>query len=248
MAQTYKPWQFEPFPAGPHSYCFWEDFDDEYALTSNLPVAASSGWIGTALNSGTFAQSVDEQFGVAVLSGAATTDNSGAQIQRDMEITALVTGKVTEFIVRLKCNEITENEFAAGLSLTDTTMLDGVGTLAAGLTPTDFVGFYKPDGAADVYFVVRRDSVNVVTFSVTSIVASTYVVLAFRAEMSATAGTGTFRVAVDGNYVTNSGGGYTTVAPYSAEEILTPALAFVTGDNLSTKTMTVDYIGCNMER
>jgi hypothetical protein len=247
MAQTNYPHQWKAFPAGPDFFDFWEDWADEYT-GQTTSAAAGNRWINTLLSSGTFAQTTDEKFGVAVLSGAATTDNSGAQIQADMETCSLVTSKTTRFMVRLKLNEITENEFAAGLSITDTTMLDGVGTLAAGLTPTDFVGFYKPDGAADVYCVVRRDSVNVVAFSVGAVVADTYAVWAFEVVMSSTAGTGTIRAAKDGNWVQQSGGAYSTVMPYDSEEILTPAVAFVTGDNVSTKTCTVDYLGVLQER
>jgi len=248
MATSNTPTQFANFPAGPDYYHFFDDFDDELALTSNLPVAASSRWIGTALSSGTFAQSTDEKFGVAVLSGAATTDNSGAQIQADMETFSFVTSKQTDFIVRLKLSDATQDEFFAGLAITDPTLLDGTGTLAGGLTHTDSIGFYKPDGGTDVYLVVRRDSVNVASFSVGAVAADTYAVFAFRVEMSSTAGTGVVRAAKDGNWVTTSGGAYSTTIPYDSEEVLTPSIAFNTGDNSGTKTMTVDYVGARQER
>ena len=247
MAQTYFPARWESFPAGPDFYEFWEDFDDEYALSSNLPVATSSPWVGTALNTGTFAQTTDEKFGVAVFSGAGTTDNSGAQIQGDMEDVSLVTSKTTRFLVRFKLSDSTQSEFFAGLGITDTTFLDGTGTLAAGLTHTDSVGFYKPDGEQNVYLVVRRDSVNVAAQSVTAISDATYVVLGFEVAMSSTAGTGTVRVSVDGNWVA-SAGTFSTVMPYDTEEVLTPTISFLSGDATGTKTATVDYIGVLQER
>jgi len=247
MAQTNYPHQWQSFPAGPDFFDFWEDWADEYT-GQTTSAAAGNRWIHTLLSSGTFAQTTDEKFGVAVLSGAATTDNSGAQIQADMETCSLVTSKTTRFIVRLKLSDATQDEFFAGLAITDTTLLDGTGTLAAGLTHTDSVGFYKPDGATDVYCVVRRDSVNVVSFSVGSVAADTYAVFAFEVVMSSTAGTGQIRAAKDGNWVTQAGGGYSTVMPYDSEEILAPSLAFNTGDNVGTKTLTVDYLGVLQER
>lgn len=229
----------------PLYYAFIEEFGDEYALTSNQPVAASSPWVGTALNSGTFAQATDESFAVAVLSGAATTDNSGTQIQGDMETFALVLGKETRFKTRLKLSDGTEDEVFAGLAITDTTLCDGTGTLAGGLTHTDSVGIYKPDGGTNVYGVIRRDSVQLSTdlgaFTMTDYNRFEVVV-----QMDATtAGKGYALFYVNGVL---KGRLDSTTMPYSAEEILTPSLAFNSGNNTGTKTCTVDYIAARQQR
>lgn len=238
---------FNNFPLGPDWFVFWEDFNDEYALASNEPVAASSPWIGTALSSGTFAQSTDEKFGVAVLSGAATTDNTGSQIQGDMEFIALVAGKRTRFMTRLKLSDATQDEVLAAIAITDTTLIDGTGTMAGGLSHTDSLGAYKPDGSTDIFFYVRRDSVNtnIGPFS-SKIVAATYAVIAFEVEMDpVVAGRGKMSCYIDGTQV---GVITSDTFPYESEEVLTPSIAFVTGDALLTKTCTVDYIGVAQER
>lgn len=237
--------QFANFPNGPDWYTFFEEFDNEYALTSSLPVSASSPWVGSALSSGTYAMSTDEKFGVAVLSGAATTDNSGAQIQVDMEAFSLVAGKMVDFICRAKLSDGTEDELFMGLGITDTTFLDGTGTLAGGLTHTDSIGFYKPDGETNIYGVVRRDSVNAVTGAI-PLTGTSYNVFAFRVIMDpVTNGTGTVVFYLNGSEV-----GRLTSAnmPYDSEEILTPTIAFVSGNSTGTKTATVDYVGVRQER
>jgi hypothetical protein len=247
MPVKINPDQFNNFPLGPDWFVFWDDFNDEYALTSNEPVAASSPWVGTALSSGTTAFSTDEKFGVMVLSGAATTDNSGSQVQGDMETISFNAGKKVRFLARLKLSDGTEDEVYAGLGISDTTFLDGTGTLAGGLTHTDSVGFYKPDGSTDIFFVVRRDSINSTIGPFSSrIVAATYAVLAFEVEMDPTvAGRGVARAYIDG---VSLGSLNSDTFPYDTEEILTPTLAFVSGNATGTKTCTVDYAGAAQER
>lgn len=232
--------EMENFPYGPTWYGFWEDFNDEYALTSNLPVAASSPWIGTALNSGTFAQTTDEKFGVAVISGAATTDNSGAQIQLDMETFSLTAGKALRSLGKFKLSESTQNEVLIGFCITDTTLLDGTGTLAAGLTFTDGVGFYKPDGETNLYGFIRRDSVQISTGAY-SFDPTTYNVLSFEVQPSSgTAATANVSFFINGVSI---GTLSTTTAPQESEEVLALSVAFLSGDALGTKTATLDYVG-----
>lgn len=244
MAQTYKPYGFENFPLEADWYVVQDDFDKEYPLTTNLPVSATSPYVGTALAVGTFAQTTDEKFGVAVFSGAATTDNSGVQIQRDMETFSITASKYLQFMTKLKLSDGTQDEFFAGLGITDTTFLDGTGTLAGGLTHTDSVGFYKPDGESNVYGVMRRDSVTLATGAY-AITGTSYNVFSFEVRPSATAGTAKVLFMVNGVVI---GDLDSTTAPQEAEEILTPTLAFVTGDASGTKTMTVDYYRCRQER
>lgn len=247
-----SPTRWKQFPLPPRCYEFWEDFDDELALTSNEPVAASSGWIGTALSSGTTAFSTDAENGVVVLSGAATTDNTGSQLQRDMEFAALLTGKTTRVMIRAKLSDFTNSHAFAGLSITDTTVLDGADAIA-GLTPTDCIGFFKPDDAATIYMVAKRDSVAVANTAVASLSDDTYYWFVFEVQMDAsTAGKGTIQAWVFNSLTLlmlgQTGPVNAVNLPYSGEEILTPTLALVSGNATGTKTMTVDSFGLLQER
>src|SRR4051812_42138185 len=119
MARNYQDHRFANFPAGPDSYVRWVDFDSE---------DDESLFTKTALSSGTGAVTVDEKFGVYRQSGAATTDNSGSQVQFDMETVSLNAGKRVRVMIRgAKCSDGTQDEFFCGLAITDTTLLDGTG-------------------------------------------------------------------------------------------------------------------------
>lgn len=246
--------QFGRFPFSSGSLppaIFFDDFIDEYALTSNLPVAASSPWIGTALNSGTFAQTdaVNEAPGVATLSGAATTDDSGVQIQQDTEWICLNAGKWTCFTTRVKLSDGTQDELFAGIALTDTTLIDGAGTMAAGLTHTDSIAFYKPDGEATIYGIIRRDSTSgAASHAVTGAISATltdWAVLSFVVQMDTTAGSGTVIFYINGTEV---GRLSSSTMPYAAEEPLAISLATLSGVNTGTKTCKVDFVGVMQER
>lgn len=242
---------FADFPAPPAHYVLWEDFDDDYALTSSVPVTGTSPYIGTALASGTVSFATDEQYGVVVLSGAGTSDNSGAQLQRDMEIAALLTGKRTRWMCRAKLSDATESHFFNGLSISDTTICDGADGIA-GLTPTDCVGFYKADGGATVALVAKRDSVVVCNSTLpVTLEANTYYWFAFEVDMSGTAGVGNlsgYVYSTAGVLLGRTGPITSTALPYSAEEILTPSLALVSGTATGTISATIDCYGLEMER
>ena len=237
---------FSRFPEPPQYFLQWEDWNDEYTIT-----AAASPWIGTALSSGTGVLSVDEQYGVLRLSGNATSDNSGYQVQRDMETCALLTGKKTRFLTRFKLSDATESHFFAGHSITDTTICDGADAIA-GLTPSDCIGFYKADGGATLALVVKRDSVVVCNTSFATLASDTYYWAAFEVGMTDTDGTGTARAWVyngtTGALLFSSGGITSSVMPYSGEEILTESLALVSGTASGTITATIDCIGTLIER
>jgi len=222
------------FPRAPKVYEFFRDFDMEQEVDS---------FTGTALSSGTAAVTRDERFGVLRLSGAATTDNSGYQIQADQEAFSLKAGDIAKVVWRCVCSDGTQDEVFAGVSITDTTILDGTGTLAAGLTPTDCVGLYKPDGATNWYVVLRRDSVQISSGPI-AVDPTAYVDLAIQIEMDAvTAGKAKIMAWVNGTFV---GSLDTTTFPYDSEEILTPSFAFVTGDASGTKTCDVDLVAAQI--
>lgn len=236
MALTYRDHKFRDFPNGPNTYLWWCDFDTE---------EDEARFTKTALSSGTGVMTVDENFGVYRQSGAATTDDSGSQLQGDMEHCSLNASKRLSFVCRgAKCSDGTQDEFMCGLCITDTTLLDATGTLAAGLTFTDGIGFYKPDGEANVYGFIRRDSVQLATgaYAITS---TSHNVFSFEVAMGAVAGTGTVTFFVNGIRI---GSLDSTTIPYDSEEILTPSLAFNTGNATGTKTCDWDCVGVEIER
>lgn len=234
------------FPDKVAATTFWEDFGDEYALTSDMPVAASSPWIGADTTTALFAQATDEAHGVATLTCDATTDNKMIQILGDMEWTGLVTSKNTIFYTRLKLSDATQTDFFIGLTISDSTIIDPTGTtLATTLTPTDCIGFFKLDGVATLQLVAIRDSVAVGQSTIATLADDTYVTLELRAQMRGTAGTGRVEAWVNGTY---AGEFTSTTLPYTGEEILAPAAALASGNNTGTKVATIDAIGVGLER
>lgn len=237
---TQIPWYLAGFPdVEANSYAVGYDFDNEQTIDA---------FTGTALSSGTGAVTVDRKFGVYRLSGAATTDNSGFQIQGDMETFSLVAGKKTRYETLLQTSDATESEVLAGLCITDTTLIDAGGTFAvADLTFTDGIGFYKPDGATGFYAFVIRDSTIVASAGPFHTLANdTNVRLGFEVRMdSNTAGKGKALFYINGSLVA---GLDSTTMPYDSEEILSPSVAYNTGDNLGTKTCDVDYVRASQDR
>lgn len=224
---------FYNLPLGPSYITFFDDFTDEYTETE-----AASPWIGTALSSGTIANS-DEFGGALILDNATTTDDSGYQIQADTESFGFFTDKETWVIARFKVNNNDAADSFVGLAITDTTAWG-----ASGVACTDAVGFMLADGSSTLKFVVYRDSVLVNSIDVATLADSTYGVYAFRAEMSSTAGIGTFTVYADGAQV-----GQTTclTVPYSGEEVLAPTIAHIAGA-AEDSNLTIDYFGVLIQR
>lgn len=243
MAITSIPFHFNTQVSALPAFEFWDDFNDEYAAG---PVTGSSPWISTLLSSGTASQAstaADQAHGVIILGGAATTDNSGAQIQADMQYVQMVAGKRYEYRVRHKMLDGTQDEFFSGVAVADTTLLDGTGTLAGGLTNTDCIGFYKPDGAALLYGVVRGASVQLATGGIAYDPTLMHDMW-WRLDVNPSDVTiGDITFFLDGVSIGTLHGAIPLNTVF-----LSPAHAFVTGDNLLTKTNTVDYIGYLAER
>jgi hypothetical protein len=215
------------------------DFDNENDI---------DGFTTTALNSGTGAVTVDRKFGVYRMSGAATTDNSGFQMQMDMECFSLVAGKKTRAEFKVQTSDATQSEVLCGLCITDTTLIDAGGTFAvADLTFTDGIGFYKPDGELNLYAFIIRDSIMIGATGPIGVMANDTDVrlgLEVRMDPNVTA-KGKALFYVNGQL---AGSLDSTNMPYDAEEILTPSAAFNTGDASGTKTCDWDYVRAAQER
>lgn len=221
---------------------FWDDFIDEYALTSSEPVTGTSPWIGTALASGTTAFANDVNGGTCILSGNATSDNSGSQIQLDTESFAVQASKDLAFGCRFQMSEATDNHFFAGLGITDTTFLDGADGTAA-LANTASLGFFKPDDGATLYLVAGNGASTIVAqTAVLTVAAATWYTAEFVYRGSATAGNGSVDVYINKNYITtvNITGASTT------EMAIT--LASVSGSATGTISSTFDWVYAASER
>lgn len=245
MAGTYVrdlPW---PFALPPTIFSVVEDWEDVYALTSNLTVDASSPWIGTALNTGTMLQTGANTGNCMVLSGAATTDNSGVQIQTGTSGFSMpgTVGFQVGGITRFKLSDGTQDEALIALATVDTTLLDGTGTLA-GMTHTYSFGIYKPDGTTHPYLYVNNNSTLVNSVDLGAVDFTSYHVLAFR-YVATTTTSGSIEAWIDSTQVASA----TCSSPILvASADLRPSLAFNTGDASGTKTMTNDFIGFYQSR
>ena len=188
--------------------------------------------------------------GVLTLSNNGTDDDSGMQGQATNECFALVTGKECKFTVRVRTSDATQTSWFFGLSITDTTIQHATtDTLAGGLTPTDAVGFYKPDGEATFYLVIIRDSVQVSTGTLGTMSDSTFLTLSFRVMMDAsTAGKGSVYAYVNGAVTPDQGTALSsTTMPYESEEYLAPSFSWKSCE-AAANTCDIDRIGVALER
>lgn len=228
---------------GPDFFEIWEDWTDEYAAG---PVTGTSPWIVTLLASGTSTMSTDAQGGKIILAGT-TTDNSGAQVQMDYAAFNFATGTNIRCVWDATVSVTHDTEIFGGLAVTDTTLLDGTGTLGGGLTFSNGVGFYHPDdgstGPSYIYGVLQLGSVTSATGPIL-IDLTTNHVFAFEVQMDpTTAQTGIVTFYIDGVYA----GELRSTAFTAATTFLTPSLSITTGTNVG-HTFTNDYIGARQWR
>lgn len=222
---------------------FFDDFVKEVPLTSSEPVSTSSNYVGTALSSGTTSFATDAIGGWCVLSGAATTDNSGSQIQQDVETFGLQLGKDIAFSTRFKVSNAVDSHFFVGLGITDTTFVDGSDGSAA-LANTASLGFWSPDDSAALYITAGNGASTIVGNSqVTTLVDDTFIVCDFVARASATvSGAVAISVWINGNSV----GTFNYVGVSTHTMCITAAL--VSGTASGTVSASIDYIACTCER
>ncbi len=228
---------FENFPRMPSRSGMCFDFVSDEELVA---------FVNTAVTTGTAAVRDDIQHGALRISGAATTDDSGASLQVDAESLALKADKITRYLARVRLGETTstnvdvQSEFIAGLCVHDTT---GTPPLGAGMT--DGIYFRKSDGAATIDCVVERDSVESVLAAVATLAKDVWYDLAIEVIMSSTAGTGEAIFKINGTEV---GRIKSTTMPYEAEEILSPSVEFISGDATGTKFLDVDFLAADQQR
>lgn len=233
MPETHQYW-----PKLPPSVTLFEDFSNDLV---------SSIWTGTALSSGTAAVLDTVPDGVIRLSGAATTDNSGYQIQRSNENIAFEAGRRYTFLARVRFGNTgstgdtaLQGDLVCGMCVTDTTIHDG-----SALAFTDGVFFYKADGAATITGYSRRDSANTTVGSYTVADGVWYDLAIVVTTSKSSAAVATIDFLVNGE---NIGTATTTTLAYEAEEYHTETVAFVSGDNSGTRYVDVDAIMVHMPR
>ena len=200
----------------------WEEDFTAVAVASD----AVSGWTVTLVEAGGGESTItrpDASAGALVI----TTDNfedDGAQLQ-------VTTGEaygcsssqdLLYFGIRFKAGEATQSDFIVGLCITDTTLLGGM---------TDGIYFRKVDGSTAVSFVTEKDSTETETETVLTFVADTYYLMEFAFDQR----TDRVFAFVDGSLVA------THSANICDDELLTPSIAFLTG-NAAIETMTIDYV------
>jgi hypothetical protein len=216
-----------------------KDFHTDEELTEFVVTTDGSGAAGTSVVDTTGSS----HFGRFVISGQATTDKTGSQLQYDAESMALVASKETMFWGDMKMSEATQSCFAAGLMVTDGTILD---TSTGAITITDGVLFRKTDGATTIDCVIVRDSVEVaVQSAVKTLANATQYHLEIIVVMGTNAGEGTAYFYINDDQVAIL---HTGTMPYSAEESLTMSHAFLSGSATGTMTDEGDYLGSAMTR
>lgn len=225
--------EFDNFPVAPSYSGHYLDFtSDEDAVRM----------IVTAINGGSGAVVDTLRHGVLKLTGAATTDDSGAEAQVDAASVVLATGKTDRFLFRFRLNESTsenvheQSEMLLGVATLDTSVLASA--------PTDCILISKADGGALLDLRVRAGGADVATAtSLATLARATWYTLAIEVAMDpVTATKGVVRVFLDGTCIQTM-----TVAglPTGA---MSPVAVFQTGDGTGTKWLDLDVLGVRLER
>jgi hypothetical protein len=195
---------------------FLEDFDKYVA----------GDWTITEVGTGT--RALTDADGGALLITNAAADNDGNFFNKKGESFKFETGKALYFEARFKVSDATQSDFVVGLQITDTTPLD----------VTDGIFFQKDDGDANLDFHAEKNSTASDLTAIHTVVADTYMVVAFYYDGS----TAQINVFVDGAQV-----GYVPLTNVVDDEELTVSFGIQNGE-AAAKTMTVDYIFVAKER
>lgn len=218
-----------PMPA----FWFFEDFMryDGIVDTGAMDfVAISSGTLATQAANG----------GWARISAVATTDDTGGQLQASAAH-VLTDGKQVVFKARTQLNETTstngatESEWYLGLLPVDTSIVASF--------PADGIYFSKADGGTAIQAIVRVAGANVLAVTIANTADKS--VHTYGIGITPNGTTSSVVFTIDGAVVARSD----AVASLPAGTvILTPSVAFQTGDATGTKFLDVDYLGSYQQR
>lgn len=211
------------FPGGPlrptrHGkyYSFMSDED----LTEFTVTAVTSGAASIADN---------VPGGGMLLSGAGTTDDSGANLQLDCSPIRLVSGESFRMMGPVSLGDAVESDFWFGLAPVDTSIVAGV---------TDFVGWRKVDGSAAMQPYYVRDSGTAQTLPAFTMVSGQQYVLSFESFVDSS-NNGRTVFFVDGK----SCGEIVHTTSHLAENFNLPSIPFQSGTAVGTIVATVHKLG-----
>ena len=213
---------FQPYPSDQTFYGYFNDF----------MTYTASDWTITSTDGGTDSGEV-----IQITSGAGgqlliTTndaDNDSEELQLKGESFLIDGSKRAFFSVRFKLSDATQSDALVGLSITDTTAIDGV---------TDGIFFTKDDGDTNLDFVVEKDSTETETTGVHTMVNDTFVTASFYVDPNASK----VYYAIDN---AEPVGVVNTNLP--DDEELTVTLAIQAGE-AAAKSLVVDYVTVMVER
>jgi hypothetical protein len=205
---------------------------------SSLVTAIIGGLLGwNPITSGTIALREDVG-GWVRISGAATTDDSGGQVQSRAGFN-FTTGKTASFKAAVKLSNATESDLWMGFFATDATLIAGT---------NDYVGFQKNDDATTIDCVYRDAggtevsyTVPAGTFTCDTSVHQYGVSVTPRGTNNADS---TIEWSIDGVVVHRVNGGEVSLASV----LMAATLAFQSGTATGTITCDVDYIGAHQQR
>jgi hypothetical protein len=190
-------------------------------------------FIATAVNTGTAAVSDAEVGGGLVLSGAATTDDSGINLQLDSSPVKLEAGDIVRMMAEFKLSNATESDIWVGISPIDTSVIAGV---------SDFVGFYKEDGSTTLKAIYQRDGGTAETITIKTLAADTYYTVSLESTLDS-AGNGRTTFYVDGVCY----GKIDHTTSHLGENFNTLTVAFQSGTATGTITSTVRRLGFDID-
>lgn len=163
---------------------FSEYFNDflrypDYDATNEWTLSQENG-----NTSATVTLSDDASYGYLSLNVISATDNHGLNIQFTAangagEFVLPAANKLTIYEVRVQVDDATDCDFFAGLSITDTDLAAASGAF---IDASDYVGFEKDDGDANVDFVSAENSIETKELAITTVADATWKTLAFRAD------------------------------------------------------------------
>lgn len=205
-----------------------------FAIADDFSTYVAGNWTVTAIGAGTQALVADEPFGALALTNAAA-DNDGNQIQYTTENFTLTAGKKCWFETRLKFNEATQNDWAFGLMVLDTTILGAVD----GDGFTDGIYFAKEDGDTQIDVGVQKDTTTGQNRSTNIATADTsYHTYGFEYD-----GVAEVKFYIDGVQKAT----LAATATYLPDTPITVSFALLNGEAVA-KSMTIDYFVAAIER
>lgn len=156
--------EYQPMPGDPAYSVYWNDFTRPTDYDTN-------DWTLTTVEAGAGAATEaigNLAHGILVVTNDNADDDSDF-FQSTRETYRVTVGARLMFGMRLKINEVIQSDFVCGLQITDTTPL----------AVSDGIYFLKTDGAATVNFLVMKNGVATTVTNVATMVADTYITLAF---------------------------------------------------------------------